>query len=55
MRTNASMAFSILLSTMGVYSMRMYVEHKRPIFMVYAGALISFAAFMAALAMSTHE
>ena len=55
MRTNASIAFSILLSTMGVYSMRMYAEHKRPIFMIYAGAMISFAAFMAALAVSMHE
>jgi hypothetical protein len=55
MRTNAFMAFSILGSTMGVYSMRMYIEHKRWFFMVYAGLLISGAAFMAALAVSTHE
>lgn len=55
MRMNVFMAFSIFCSMMGAYSMSMYVEHKRWVFMFYAGMLISSAAFMAALAVTMHE
>ena len=55
MRTNAFMALSVICSMMAVWSIRMYIEYKKWVFMVYAGVLISGAAFMAALAVSMHE
>ena len=55
MRTNAFMAFSIICSMMAVWSMRIYIEHKKWVCMVYAGVLISGAAFMAALAVTIHD
>ena len=52
MRTNALMVCSFIISMMGVYFMRMYIEGKHLLFMLYAGLLMSGAAFFAALAVS---